>query len=157
MKEIKLTQGRVALVDDADFEWLSKWKWCAWTPDGKTFYAKRCTAENLIVYMHIAIFGVKGVDHKDRNGLNNQRNNLRAASKSKNGANRGPQEGNRSGLKGVSWHNRDSIFRARIGINRKEKHLGFFHDPLDAAKAYDTAAIKYFGEFACTNKSLGLL
>jgi hypothetical protein len=156
MKEIPLTQGKFALVDDADYDWLNQWKWCAWTPDGKTFYAKRATKTKTF-FMHIVVFGVKGVDHRDSNGLNNQRENLRAANKSQNGCNRGANQGNKSGLKGVSWAKRDKLFRARITLNGKSTQVGTFKNSIDAAKAYDAAAIKLHGEFAKTNQSLGLL
>lgn len=158
MREIPLTQGLVAQVDDADFKWLSQWKWCA-QRIGHMTYAKRggqTKGKQYTIFMHVALIG-SGVDHIDRCGLNNQRNNLRRGNNAQNGCNRGPNLGNRSGLKGVSWHNRDRVYRARITVHRKEKHLGFFHNPLDAARAYDAAALKYQGQFACTNKSLGLL
>lgn len=160
MKEIPLTQGKVALVDDTDFDWLNQWKWCAWTPNGKYFYAKRgqiINGKDVQTFMHVLVSGIKEVDHIDRNGLNNQRFNLRASTKSQNGFNRGPNRTNKAGLKGVSWHNRDLVYRARIHINGKEIHLGFFHNPFDAARAFDAAAIRLHGEFSCTNQTLGLL
>jgi hypothetical protein len=156
VKKIRLTQGKVALVDDADFAWLNQWKWCAWTPDGKNFYAKRGTDRDQFL-MHIAIFGAKGVDHRDRNGLNNQRCNLRPATKSQNGANRGPNKNNSSGFKGVHWFSPMQKWRARIMVGRKEKHLGYFKDPVLAALVYDLAAIHYFGQYSKTNQSLGLV
>ncbi len=160
VKLIPLTQGKFAIVDAADYESLSKHKWCAWTPDGKTFYAKRGGAINgkeFTEFMHVVVFGSKNVDHKDGNGLNNRRLNLRQCTKSQNGANRGLPSNNRSGFKGVYWFKPMRTWKARLTCQRKEHHLGYFKNPSDAARAYDACAILFFGEFAKTNQSLGLL
>jgi hypothetical protein len=154
MQEISLTQGKVALVDDEDFEWLNRWKWCAIrTP--YTFYAARCVGEGL-VYMHREIAGLQGlqIDHRDRNGLNNQRYNLRAATSRQNVRNKGVYANNRFGLKGVYWNKSCKKFRAQIKVSGRSIHLGFFEDVFSAALAYNKAAVKYFGEFAWLNPLL---
>lgn len=95
------------------------------------------------------------LDHKDTDRTNNRISNLRLANKSTNGANRGINKNNTTGYKGVIKHPKGYI--ARIKVNRKCIHLGTFKDLIAAAKCYDQGAIKYFGEFAVTNHSLGLI
>ena len=158
MKKIKLTQNKFALVSNEDYEYLNQWKWCAHR-DRKTFYAVRTVSKGDRKYkticMHQVIaerMGIKNPDHADTNGLNNQRSNLRAATRSQQGANRNKGKNNTSGYKGVSWHKRDKKWVSRIKISGKLIHLGNFDDIKDAAKAYNEAAIKYFGEFAVLNK-----
>jgi hypothetical protein len=161
MKEIKLTKGKVALVDDQDFEWLSKWRWKAVKGGRKTisFYAMR-TAYKCSISMHRAILNITNpslkTDHIDRNGLNNQRHNLRIATARQNSQNESLQPGCSSLYKGVSFYKATERWRAYIRIpNIKGRgnslHLGYFKNEIDAAKAYDEAAIKYHLEFASLN------
>lgn len=154
MKEIQLSQGKVALVDDADYEWLNQWKWNA-CRYGKTFYASRIdksTGVKKKVYMHRLILGLtdKSVlsDHKDRNGLNNQRNNLRASSRSENAMNMGVRSGGTTGVKGVCFDKGKGKFMAHITVNYKFKFLGYFPDIESAAEARRIAKERVFGEFA---------
>jgi hypothetical protein len=158
MKRIKLTQGKFALVSDEDYEFLSQWKWCA-CKDHKTFYAVRglpgVNGKPTTIKMHRVIaerIGIKNPDHKDQNGLNNQRSNLREATQSQQIANQNLRRNNTSGYKGVSWFKRAEKWRAYIRVSRKQIYLGLFMDIKDAAKAYNKAALKYFGEFAVLNK-----
>jgi hypothetical protein len=158
MKEIPLTRGYVALVDDADFDWLSQFSWqavLAKRKDGsiRDVHARR--GDNSIkkhFFMHREILGATNpkldVDHKDRNGLNNQRGNLRLATRSQNSANGRHRINNKSGFKGVYWDGRWGKWQAQITAKGKLKHLGYFVDKQDAANAYKTAAKLYFGEFA---------
>jgi hypothetical protein len=160
MKEIQLTKGYVALVDDEDFERVNQYCWCAGITthrDGsKTVYAKRANNEVLAFYcMHRLILGITDpqieVDHEDHNGLNNQKYNLRVATSSQNQANAKVRSDNTSGFKGVCWHKQHEKWNARIQVNGTMLHLGLFTDPIEAAKSYDAAAVKYHGEFARCN------
>ena len=159
MKEIQLTQGQVALVDDEDFEELNKYNWSA--DKGKyTFYAVRATfkAGKYKRYrMQNVISGVLRTDHKDGNGLNNQRYNLRPASRAQNNMNTAKAKTSNgkptsSPYKGVCFHKATQLCTAQIMVNGKRIHLGTFgSDHIAAAKAYDVAAVHYFGEFARIN------
>lgn len=157
VKRILLSQSKVALVDDRDFEWLSQWKWHAHCgPSGK-WYALRWDGpkgRRVLRRMHreiAAICGMREVDHKDLDGLNNQRHNLRPCSHSQNAANRAAYKINTSGFKGVFWHPKNRTWFAQIRVNKRAKYLGCFEDKVQAAKAYDNAALKYFGNFARLN------
>jgi len=91
------------------------------------------------------------VDHIDGDRLDNQKSNLRKATQSQNSMNQKNQSGRSSNFKGVCWHTRDHKHQAYIKINQKRKHIGYFDSEIEAAKAYNAAAIKYFGEFARLN------
>lgn len=158
MKEIILTQGKVALVDDEDFEELNKYKWYAYK-SRNTFYAGRKLRlgvnKKRIVIMHRELLGLKDSklkgDHIDHNGLNNQKYNLRIATNAENCKNQMPRKGFSSKYKGVCWHKRDKMWNANIRINERQKHLGYFDNEIEAAKAYDAMAKLHFREFACLN------
>lgn len=154
MKEIVLSQGKVALVDDEDFERLSHWKWYfkggyavrnSRLEDGTSKY------ERYSITMHETL--VKSelgfeVDHKNRNGTDNRKSNLRIATRNNNCWNRVAYKCNKTGLKGVSYHSRDKVFQSRIQVYGKEIHLGYFKTPDEASAVYKAAALKYHGEFA---------
>lgn len=155
MKEIPLTRGKVALVDDADYEWLMQWKWHAAMQNANRFSAaRRITAGGRrMVYMHRVIMGApKGllVDHKDGDPLHNFRSNLRLATKQQNAFNCGPRSNNTSGFKGVSWERRKKRWIAQIFVKRNNTYLGMYVTKEEAAVAYEEAAKKYHGEFART-------
>jgi hypothetical protein len=90
-------------------------------------------------------------DHKNRDTLDNRKSNLRICSHQLNHGNRTKQSNNSSGYKGVLWHKQRSKWWARIQIKGKQISLGCYRDKDDAARAYDYAALKYFGEFARFN------
>ncbi len=152
MKEIQLTKGKVALVDDEDFDWLNQWSWCY---NGK--YAIRgfkINGKSHSVRMHRAIIDTpEGMltDHVNGNKLDNRKENLRICSNSQNQCNRGVPQNSTSGYKGVTWAKNIRKWRAQININGNRRKLGSFDDVLDAARAYDKAAKENFGEFACVN------
>jgi len=153
MKEINLTQGLVALVDDKDFKALNRHKWNA-LKHGDICYAVRTIAvsgKRTSLYMHVEIMGKKGIDHIDHNGLNNQRNNLRFCTVSENMMNRSKQENASSIYKGVCFHKITGKWMAHIRINGKRIHLGLFISEVDAAKAYNAKAIELFCGFAHLN------
>jgi hypothetical protein len=153
MKEIKLSQGKVALVDDGDFEWLNQWRWAA-HKNGYVFYVVRVvyTPTPKTIQIHRLITNApKGmvVDHINGDGLDNRRENLRLCTVAENNKNRRRNSNNTSGYKGVR---RDTYkYKAAIKSENKLIHLGMFSSPEDAARAYDKAAKEIFGKFAKLN------
>ena len=148
-----------ALVDDEDYEWLNQWKWYA-VPGRKTFYAARQIRTKAgrggqrIVFMHRMILGLERIDqtesdHKNGNGLDNQRQNVRKATRVQNCRNRSGRQNTKSKYKGVVG--RSNKWRARITVEHKQFHLGYFRTEFAAAKAYDKKAKELFGEFARLN------
>lgn len=157
MKQIKLTRGMIALVDDEDFERLNEWKWYA-SKNGNTFYAartsKKINGKQSVIYMHRDIMETPvglDVDHINGNSIDNQKINLRNCTRSKNMMNVGKQKDNTSGYKGVSWFVRDKKWVAMIRFGDKRKNLGYYDTPEEAAIAYNNAVIIYHGEFAKLN------
>jgi hypothetical protein len=152
MKEIQLSQGKIALVDDEDYDTLSEYKWYANRVAGKHWYATRRgkKGEGDRVRMHNQILDTLGVDHIDGDGLNNQRSNLRPATQQQNSRNRRPI-GGKSQYKGVTWNRHIEKWTAKIWIDYKCIYLGSYKTEREAAVAYDNAAIKHFGEFAKLN------
>jgi hypothetical protein len=159
--QIELTQGQIALVDPGDQERLARYKWFAhYAPKRGIFYAARNAKignKKTIVWMHREVLGVSDrhidVDHRNRETLDNRRCNLRTASRSQNKANAGLTISNKSGFKGVSWHSQTGKWIAMIHPGGKSKYLGLFADKAEAARAYDAAAIREFGDFAKLNLS----
>lgn len=161
MKKIPLTQGKFALVDDGDFERVSAFKWCFCNGyatrkqhiryDGKKRIRK-------MVYMHRFIMETQDgleTDHRNRDKLDNRKENLRICTRNENGRNRTARgENNKSGYKGVSWSNPNRKWRVYIKVNNNNMYLGYFNDIIEAAKAYDIAAKKYHGDYANMNFNL---
>ncbi|WP_081790752.1 HNH endonuclease [Deinococcus phoenicis] len=135
MKEIVLSNGGVALVDDADFEYLSQWKWHRLNSG----YAAR-TGWKKKILMHRELAkpseGLQ-VDHIDRNKLNNQRSNLRCVTPSVNRRNTGMSSRNRSGYTGVSFNTEKGKWQAATRIDGKDYLIGRFKTVEDAKEAYD--------------------
>ncbi len=154
MKTVKLTRGFVAVVDDADFELVSAYKWNA-MPHRRTVYARTNirldNGKRRSLSMHALISGIKYIDHKDGDGLNNQRENLRPATALENSRNRRPRAGQVSQYKGVSWIPRLRRWVAQIQSNGKKITIGRFLREEDAAKAYNEKARELFGDFAYLN------
>jgi hypothetical protein len=154
MKQIPLTRGMFALVDDEDFEYLNQFKWYA-HKDSATYYAMR-KKNRKDVRMHRVILGITEPkvfgDHIDHNGLNNQRSNLRIATPAQNQRNKASRKGSSSKYLGVAnYPKKNKPWGATISSNNKHYHLGHFAKEEDAARAYNEAAIKYHGEFANLN------
>ena len=150
MKKIKLTQSRYALVDDEDYESVSRWKWTY----GKHGYAYR-NDRGKKIYMHRLIMDAPDnmeVNHRSGNGIDNQRGNLQVCFHSSNLSNRGPQKNNTSGYKGVTWHKQTGKWLAQIVAKGRMYYLGLFVDIEDAARAYNEAALLYHGDFAYLNE-----
>lgn len=152
MRSIPLTKGKSTIVDDVDYDFLMQWKW--WY-GGK--YAVR-THQDMPVLLHRIVAERAGInprhkiDHINRDRLDNRRHNLRAATKSQNGTNRGPNKNNTSGFKGVCWDKCNRLWETKIQVEGRYHKIGRYPTKTEAAKAYNEAAIKYFGAFAYLNK-----
>jgi len=156
---IPLLRGYVAIVDDVDVDLAG----VLWTANARlhTVYACRQTprgdGKQQMVKLHRVILArmlgrdlLAGeyVDHKDGNGLNNTRDNLRLATMAQNCANSRKPSTNTSGLKGVCWQKQAGKWQAQIKVSGKNKYLGLFTSKEAAYAAYCDAAEKYHGEFA---------
>jgi len=153
MKYIPLTQGKYALVDDEDYEVFIQWKWCYYQEG----YAARKSdfIPRKTVLMHRKIMqaptGMQ-VDHINGDKLDNRRANLRLCTSQQNTLNQPKRRMETSSqYKGVCRDKKTGRWRAMITVNGKQKSLGRFADEIDAAKAYDDAAIQHHGEFASIN------
>jgi len=159
MKEIPLSQGLIAFIDDEDYERVNQYKWYA-AKNGQTYYAVR-QIQNIQprqkqIGMHRFILNApKGieVDHEDHDGLNNQRYNIRLATNRQNQYNKQKYSISKttSQYKGVHWDKRRKKWRTQIRINSKQTQLGYFENEIEAALAYDQAAIIHHGEFSILN------
>lgn len=158
MKQIPLTKGLFALVDDEDFEWLSASKWHAHKDHNTkdTYYAYRKHPEkNSTQAMHRIILGISDptilIDHRNGNTLDNQRHNLRICSHAENLRNMKLNSKNTSGFKGVNFLKDSGLWRARITYKGQRIILGHFNTAEEAAHAYNEACLTYYGEFARPN------
>lgn len=155
MKTIPLSQGKIALVDDADYEAVSAFKWYA-NKIGRRFYAARHfrrEGKRSTQGLHQFLLpGVPRIDHRDGDGLNNQRDNLRPATTAQNAQGfRRKCIRTSSVYRGVSWHSARKKWRAGINVNGKRINLGDFALEADAARAYDTAAKQHFKDWSHLN------
>jgi len=159
VKKIKLTQGKFALVDNEDYEWLNNFKWCLYS----NLYAKRGHTVKKGVYktllMHreilekhqIKIPKNLQVDHKNHNGLDNRKINLRLVTKTQNQFNSVKQVNNTSGYKGVSWDKNRNKWSSAIMIEGKFIHLGRYKELWIAKLARKWAEKLYQGEYRYEN------
>lgn len=152
-RRIKLTQGKFAIVDVEDYRMLIQYDWCA-ANNLCTFYAMR-KENRKNIKMHRQIMNPPPylfVDHINHNGLDNRKANLRIVTPAQNSRNRVKGKNKKSSkYKGVCLDKETNKWRSAIRFNRKPIHLGYFESEEDAAKAYDEAAEKLFGEFASLN------
>lgn len=154
MKKIPLTQGKYAIVDDDDYDFLIQWKWFAHKRNG-IFYAARterfppCPKPKTISMHRVINKPPSGfiTDHINKNGLDNRKKNLRTATVAQNQYNRSAARNSSSKYKGVSKHKRHSKYAARININGEQIVIGYFHDEKKAAEAYMAFAKGVHGEF----------
>ncbi len=147
-----------AQVDDEDYEWLNQWYWMAVPRKGTVYVQRRYYDEQLgrkvQIQMHRVILGITDpeiiIDHKDHNGLNCQRNNIRIATRTQNACNSRKDRG-KSIYIGVYWKPKDRKFEAYIRMNNIKHYIGRFDNEETAAKARDKKAIELHGEFAHLN------
>lgn len=153
MKEIPLTQGKTALVDDDDYDLVNAHKWHATYAYGG-WYARRWVNKQPAMMMHRMITQAQRgemIDHRNGNSLDNQKCNLRRASNSQNQQNRHRLVTNTSGYRGVTFIKKANKWQAGIKLQGKSYHLGWHLSPEAAARAYDAKAQELFGEFAQCN------
>ncbi len=149
---VTLTKGYLAMIDTADTHFVAGWNWRALV-DGNTVYAVRkdCSGpKQRSVKMHRIIMGnPEGleIDHKDGDGLNNRRNNLREATRSQNNHNQRRSKNNTSGFKGVTWHKAGGKWQAQIMMDGRKRFLGLHATPEAAHTAYCKASAELHGEY----------
>jgi len=149
IRRIPLGHGKYAYVDAEDYEWLSQWKWRL-----RNGYAARRDGAGKTIFMHRQIMRApegRLVDHMDGNKRHNYRSNLRLCSSGENVHNAAKRAGTGSRFKGVYRHAKSGKWCAQIHFGGQPTHLGCFADEVEAARAYDRAAVERFGAFARPN------
>ncbi len=164
MKAIELTQGRAALVDDEDFDYINQWKWYLakrkhlsygvrnYRPNGNQGPHMLLLMHRVILEYHELDISCLDIDHIDGDGLNNCKLNLRLATRAENCRN--GRKRSTSPYKGVAFINSCGRWLAQIHVNGKHIHCGYHDTPEEAAGAYNRAALKYFGKFAKINEDI---
>jgi hypothetical protein len=149
--------GLFAIVDEEDYPLVSQYRWSP-RKAKHTWYAGTVMRDDDYEWMHVMmhrfILGLSPevlCDHNDGNGLNNRRNNLRPATSGQNAMNRRVRSNNTSGYRGVTWYQATRKWNASLMCHGKRHHLGYFTDKVAAARAYDEAAVAFFGAFARLN------
>jgi hypothetical protein len=142
---VTLTKGYEAVIDASDVHLVREFSWYVLVAP-RTAYA-RCKDGEKTLYMHRVIVGSvpdgMEIDHRDLDGLNNRRHNLRIATTAQNQYNRRP----RFNFKGVSWNKERKMWYAQIYVNKKQHHLGAFSTPEAAHAAYAAASVELHGDF----------
>lgn len=150
-KRILLTQGRFAIVDESDYDYLSQMKW-NYSKTAHNYYA-RTKINGSNKYMHRIIMkepdGLQ-IDHINGDTIDNRRCNLRICTNQENARNSKSRKG-KSKYKGITWSKRDLNWKAQIQVNYVNYHIGYYDTEEEAALAYNKEAIKRFGEFAKIN------
>ena len=150
MAIIKTRKGEEIIVDDSDYEWLSKFKWYV----DFSGYARRnlrIDGKRVMILMHRKIMNTPSEYHTDHiNGIrtDNRRCNLRICTRSENLSNRGAASNNKTRLKGVSKNSDRETFRAEITVDKQRIYLGSFRTPEEAHQAYIAASLQYHGAFS---------
>lgn len=157
MKTINLTQGFITVVDDEDFETAFALNWRL-IRKGNNLYAGRTVPKTsglgrTTLYLHRFLNpGIPEIDHRDGNGLNNRRENLRSCTQRQNTCGfQHKRKGASSRFRGVSWDSDRSKWFAKIEVGDRQIALGRFDQEVEAARAYDNAAKEHFGAFASPN------
>lgn len=150
---ISLTQNRTSIINTSDINLIVIYKWCAWfNKSSKSYYAKSNIGNHKVVSLHRFLLGVTDpklhVDHINGNTLDNRRSNLRICTAAENTKNHTkPHPRNKSGFRGVCWSKDKLKWKAYITLSGKHKHLLYSHNLIEAAKAFDDAAIEYYQDF----------
>lgn len=158
MKEIKLTKNKISIIDDEDFDRVSKYKWHCLANDyaARKFYYEKKDGKWVTKYIRLHQFVLnefnKEIDHINGNRLDNRKENLRFCDRTLNNANIGLKSNNTSGYKGVRLNRTMKKWFASITAYKKVYYLGSFKDKIDAAKAYNKKAKELFGDFARINE-----
>lgn len=155
MHTIDLTKGYVAYVDDCDAILVSPYKWTLLISQTTKAYATASiNGERILLHrflLGLVKYDPRQVDHKDNNGLNCVRDNMRICTRTQNTANTGLRSNNKTGYKGVVFNKNGTAYKAQVQLEGTKINLGMYTDPIEAALAYDDAAKKLFGEFAKLN------
>lgn len=159
VKELQLSRGMIALVDDEDYDWLIQYKWYANTFSGRWYAATKGMGDGETTLLHRLIMNPPNgmqVDHINHNGLDCRRCNMRIVTPSQNMMNKIKQKSKyskpcSSRFKGVHWDKLNNCWKTEIMINRKHVWIGRFEYEIDAAHAYDVKAKELFGEYVWLN------